>query len=102
MKPWRYTDEFTTRKSSEKEISAVEYINNLSKEFEVDKLTESYTFGKDNSKEFEDNSSGSDFFAQIRLPRPNTARIEAAKTMGFRDGLEQFKNPKSYDHRPVS
>jgi hypothetical protein len=101
MKPWKYTDEYSTRKSTDKDVTAVEYINKLSEEFEVDKLKDLFGFGKDSSSDFEENSE-SDFYGKFRLPRPNTARMEAAKTMGYRDGLEQFKNPKLYDHRPVS
>ena len=100
MKPWRYTDEYTIRKSTEKDVTAVEYINKLSEEFEVDKLKDLFGYSKDSTSDFEENSE-SEFYGKCRLPRPNTARMEAAKTMGYRDGLDQFKNPKIYDHRPV-
>ena len=42
-----------------------------------------------------------DFQLAFRLPTPNGARIEAAKVMGYRIGLNQFKNPKPYDFRGV-
>jgi hypothetical protein len=42
-----------------------------------------------------------EFQAAFRLPTPQGARIEASKTMGFRIGLDQFKNPKPHDFRGV-
>lgn len=41
------------------------------------------------------------FKTSFRLLTPNQARIEASKTMGFRDGLELYRNPKSHDFRGV-
>lgn len=46
-----------------------------------------------------DNSS--QFRSSFRLLTPNRARIEASKTMSFRDGLDQFKNPIPHDFRGV-
>lgn len=46
--------------------------------------------------------AGPEFQLAFRLPTPNGARIEASKIMGYRIGLNQFKNPKPYDFRGVS
>lgn len=42
-----------------------------------------------------------EFKGSFRLQTPNGARIEASKTMGYRDGLEKYKLPTKYDHRPL-
>lgn len=40
-----------------------------------------------------------DFEASFRLETPNGARMNAAHSMSFREGLNQFKNPKDHDFR---
>lgn len=42
-----------------------------------------------------------DFQKEFRPLTPNGARIEASKNMGFREGLDQFKNPLPHDFRGV-
>lgn len=42
------------------------------------------------------------FQTSFRVLTPNGARIEASKSMGYRNSLEQFKNPGSFDHRGVN
>ena len=42
-----------------------------------------------------------EFQVRFRLPTSHGARVEASHTMGFRIGLNQFKNPKPYDFRGV-
>ena len=97
MKPWKYNDGKSSSLSKEKEVSAENYIKNLSKEFKVDNLMSN----SKSSFDLEERSEP-DFRGKFRLPSPNTARMDAAKSMGYRDGLDQYRNPKSYDHRPVS
>jgi hypothetical protein len=41
------------------------------------------------------------FYTSFRLKTSSTACIEASKSMGFRDGLEQYRNPKPHDFRGV-
>lgn len=43
----------------------------------------------------------SDFQRSFRLLTANGARIEASKSMGFRDGLDQYRNPEPHDFRGV-
>lgn len=50
----------------------------------------------------ENNEMVEDFQGSFRVLTPNEARIEASKHMGFRNGLEQFKNPQPFNHRGVS
>jgi hypothetical protein len=87
-------------KANKKDITAEEYIKDLSKEFNVDKLTENDAF-RNNFDDNNNESNDSDFYTRFRVLTPNSARMNAAQSMGYRNGLEQYRIPKSYDHRPV-
>lgn len=50
-----------------------------------------------NNSSFEDWKK--DFERQFRVPDPLEAKIQASKAMSFREGLDQYQNPKDHDFR---
>lgn len=90
IKPWTY----------DKYLRPIQQGNNqLSEKNSADKcLVESYmneNYARNNS------NTELDFQKSFRVLTPNGARIQASKSMSFREGLEQYKNPKPHDFRGV-
>ena len=58
---------------------------------------------KNTSSEIKEDASdiAQDFRVNIRVDTPEGARVKAAKEMGFREGLDMYKNPKPHDFRGV-
>ncbi|CAF0716745.1 unnamed protein product [Brachionus calyciflorus] len=88
IKPWEY-DKYLKPSDlqNDKEVTKISADKAIVNSY----LTEN---SESNNKENE-----IDFEKSFRTLTPNGARIEASKNMGFRDGLEQFKNPQPYDFR---
>lgn len=90
IKPWTYDKYLRPIQPGE---------NQLPEKISADKhivesyLNENYDYNKQDSEV--------DFQKSFRLLTPNGARVEASKQMGFRDGLEQYKNPRPHDFRGV-
>lgn len=89
MKPWKYGSKETTSKQQSQEIEKppLDLSAYLSEKSKIDWQND------ENSRE--------SFQGSFRLLTANRARIEASKTMGFRDGLDQYKNPMPHDFRGV-
>ncbi|RMZ94549.1 hypothetical protein BpHYR1_053157, partial [Brachionus plicatilis] len=88
IKPWTYDKYLRPIQSQD---------NQQPEKISADKsIVESYL---NENYDFNRQQSEADFEKSFRALTPNGARIEASKLMGFRDGLEQFKNPKPHDFR---
>ena len=90
IKPWTY----------EKYLRPIQRDNNqVPEKISADKyIVESYM-----NQNYESNNSNTelDFKKSFRALTPNGARIQASKSMSFREGLEKYKNPKPHDFRGV-
>ena len=53
-------------------------------------------------KSKQDAAESDEFKIRFKMTTPNAARLEAAKTMGFREGLDSYTDPKPHDFRGVS
>ena len=97
MKPWLY-DRFLR---SDEEIAMIEKYHDKN-EFKGKTIQELVLedVGSIGAKEVVAEKA-EEFQVMFRVPTPQGARVEASKTMGFRIGLKQFKNPKPLDFRGV-
>lgn len=90
MKPWKYGSKETTSRQESQEIEKppLDLSAYLSEKSKID-------------WQQNDENSRASFQGSFRLLTANKARIEASKTMGFREGLDQYKNPMPHDFRGV-
>jgi hypothetical protein len=58
-------------------------------------------YSNTNLDEYQSQTESLEFQSSFRCITPNADRIKMSKTMGYRDSLEQYKNPVPHDFRGV-
>lgn len=94
IKPWLY-DRFL------KPIDNSDRANKTDENMAHKKQMDEYLSSYDSSLKENNENEEPEFIAGIRLRTAKGARMDAAKSMGYRDSLEQYKNPVPHDFRGV-
>lgn len=95
MKPWTYDKYLRPTNPDENEEN-----NDKNKKKSVEQQIVDDFFNKTNNSNTEEKEE-EDFQVSFRVPTPQAARIKASRTMSFREGLGQYKNPAPHDFRGV-